>query len=589
MGLTAWWSGCARSPFADDRRADQSAERALRRLVVDAAARELAEADRHAAPVVTRRESQVDLLKISPDLLPELDSMAGPAAHDRGAMPLGEDLLGRPSRSVAINLQRAIHAAVENNIAVQFARLSPAIGEAQVAAAEAAFDWTLFSNLQATKTDSPRLQTGFGGIPSGPTSTVQDSITNTTGFRRTLVGGGRLTIQQELSYTNDASPGQTTRPDPAGQLQYAIQYDQPLLRGSGSEVTQAEIRLARNAERNSVQTFKRDLLRVASDTERAYWQLVAAQHDLLILQRLVERGEEVRRQLEARRAIDANQAQIADATARIARRRTDVTRAQTNLKTVSDRIKVLMNDPDLPVGSEVILLPLDRAVDEPIQFSLVDSIRASVLHRPEVQQAILAIDDASIRRVVADNAREPDLSLRLQARLSALEDSLGESYREVWDARFVDYIVGAVLEVPVGNRRAESDFRRRSLERMQTVIAYRNTVQQVTQEVKASIDRVVLNYKLIEQTRAGRIAAAESLRTLLVEKKTLQGITPERLDLELNRQEQLAQAEREEIQALTDYNGAIADLFTAMGTLLERNRIRLVVPTLDDQDWSRRD
>jgi len=153
----------------------------------------------------------------------------------------------------------------------------------------------------------------------------------------------------------------------------------------------------------------------------------------------------------------------------------------------------------------------------------------------------------------------------------------------VLDGSFVDYVAGLNFEVPIGNRRPEAEFRRRRLERMQSVLSYRNSVQQVVNEVKAALNRVVLNYSLIAQTRTGRYAATDALRVLQVEKEQGGGYTVERLDIELNRQEQLASAERDEIEALTDYSTAIADLFLAMGTTLERNNVEFVVPTTEDE------
>lgn len=580
--VLATLAGCASpSPLG------QQGERELRRAVTEAAAREVAQAQREGKPIVITREPGAERIGIRPQFMPELDAMAGPKAYDGAKLPLGEDLLGSASRTVVLNLERAVRTAVEHNIAVQFARVSPAISEAQVTSAQAAFDWTLFSTLTLNKNDSPRVASTQGGGSTNnlASTTTQSQAQSTLGVRRQLIGGGRFTVQQDFSFTDDKTRNQVTSPDPASQLSFTLQFDQPLLRGMGSEVSRAEVRVAQNAERNAVQSLKRDLMRTVADTEKTYWQLAQAHKELLIQQRLLERGEKVRDLMIARTLNDANSAQVADAQARVERRKADVLRAQTNLKNASDRLKALMNDPDLPVGSELIVLPADGPIDAPLRFSLLDSIRSAVQYRPEVQQAILGIDDASIRRLVADNQRLPDLQLRLQARTSSLEDSPGDAYGQVWDGRFIDYVAGLVFEVPIGNRRAESELRRRSLERMQTVIAYRNTVQQVTQEVKTSLDRIALNYRLITQTQAGRVAAANALRVLLIEQETTAGITPERLDLEFSRQEQLASAEREEVQALADYNVAITDLYLSMGTLLDRNQIRFIVPTAEDAPW----
>jgi outer membrane protein TolC len=82
----------------------------------------------------------------------------------------------------------------------------------------------------------------------------------------------------------------------------------------------------------------------------------------------------------------------------------------------------------------------------------------------------------------------------------------------------------------------------------------------------------------VGQTRVSRVTATDALRVQEVEKAQGLGFTVERLNLELNNQEQLAAAEQAEVDALIEYNIAIADLFAAMGTTLERNGIDFVAP-----------
>lgn len=559
-------------------------EEALRRSVIEAAQRELAEARKFPRPIVTEQLPSSDRLGIAPDIMPEVDRMAGPTANANTTLPAGSDLLGQPARVIALDLGTCVRAAAANNLAVQFARLGPAIAEAQVVAAEAAFDWTAFGNFQYNNTDSPRAASTFS-VPNANNADQSQRFAGTAGVRRTLMSGGRLTVQHEASWTDVYSPGIISTPNAAEQVSFTVQFDQPLLRGFGSEVSQAEIRIARNAERTSVQNLRRDLIRTLTDTERSYWQLLQAHRDVLILQRLLERGEKVRDQLRERAKIDANQAQIADAIARVERRRADVFRAQTQLRIASDRIKTLINDPELPVGSEIVVIPADFALESPVKFSVLESLSSAIRLRPEIQTSILSIDDASIRQVVADNAKLPDLNLRLQADWANLDNDIQYAYGSVFNQRFVDYLVAIAVEVPIGNRRAEADFSRRRMERLQSVLAYRNTLQQVVGEVKSALDRVSLNYRLISQTRDSRLAAAEVLRVLVIENEIRRGLTVESLDLQFNREESLASAEREEVAAVVDYNIALAELFSAMGTTLERNKVQFVVPSAGDVLW----
>lgn len=564
----------------------REAEQELRRAVVESSRRELREAERSPQRRTTLREDRTGELGIRPQFFPELEAMAGPSAHDVAAVPLGNNLLGEPVHTLRLDLERVIKTAASNNIAVQFARIAPAISQSQVVEAEAAFDWTLYGNLNQTFQDAPQVSTSFAGFSTSPSVNVQRSTTTQLGLRKNTGAGGRFTLQQDLNYAEVRTPGSSAFPNPSALLAYTFQVDQPLLRGFGSEYAKSEIRLARNAERSAIQSFRRDVMRQVTDAEKTYYQLGQVLQELAILRANLERGEKVRDQMRSREQLDAKPAAIAEAVSRVEQRRADVLRAQTAVRQLSDRLKQLMNDPEFPVGSEVLLIPSDKAVDQPIDFSLLDAVLTGIAHRPEVTQALLTIDDTSIRQILAQNARLPQLDLRLQARFSALENNTGNTFNEVFSGQFVDYLVGVVFEHPLGNRAAESLLRRRRLERMQAVLAYRNAVQQVSLEVKSALQRVELNYALIAQTRTARLAAAESLRAFMVEKVTIGGFDVLRLDSEFNKQDALAQAERQEVAALAEYNSAVADLYAAMGRTLERNNIRFVVPRAEEL-WNR--
>ena len=569
--LLAGLAGCS-SPLG------RQSELDLQRSVLESIRRELAPTEPYARTRVTERETIVPELGIRPEQMSELERMAGPQSYDPTVFPMNEDLTGQAHTRVYVNLERAVRSAATNNLQVQFQRLAPAINEAQVVAAQAAFDWTLFGNTTAQQLDEPRPVFASTAFPSNTRVDEREVYSVQTGLKRATTSGGQFSVQQDLEQSDVNTPGVRMDPNPADTVSITARYDQPLLRGFGSDVALAQVRLARNAERTEIARLKVQLLNTLTDTEVAYWQLVQAHRDLLILQRLLEEGVKTRDRVKLRSNLDAAPAQIANAESQVQTRAGNVLQAQNTLRQAGDRLKVLMNDPDLPVGSEVLLVPVDMPVDAPVQFNLLDSFNQSVHERPEVQQAILGIDDASIRQVVADNARLPQLDLRLQAKFLGLNDNFGEGYDDIVDRDFVDYLVGFVFERPIGNRQREAQYVVRRLEREQAVLAFRNTVQQVVQEVKRSLLDATVQYRLIERRRAARYAAAEDLRAFRIEMILLGGYTVINLDQELRRQEALAQAERDEIQALTDYMASLARHYAATGTSLERNGIIFNVP-----------
>lgn len=562
--------GCS-SPF----REPTSAE--MRASILTSVQRELAEAEASPGPVTLTRSASD--LEFTPERREELEGMAGPGSYAPAELPeLGPDLLGGATRAFSINLEQAVARAVEQNLTVQSARLTPSIAQSQVTAAEAAFDWVLFADLAWTSVDQPQAVPVIGGIPIGSGASQSQNVDYETGLRKDLTSGGRFTVSQGQGYRDNNSPGVSLFPDPAQSPFVNLQLDQPLLRGFGSDVALAEVRLARNLERDSIYQLKQTLLATTTEAERAYWNLALARHNLQIRQRLLERGLETRDILANRRVFDVRPAEYADAVATVEQRKANLIRAINTLRDASDQLKAIINDPELTVGGEALLVPADAPVDEPISFSLLDALTAAIDNRPEIQRALLSIQDASIRREVADSLRLPLLDLRAQARFQGLNEDLGEAYEDITEAQFVDLLAGVRFEQPIGNRAGEAGYRRRQLELMQASVDYRAAVQQIVLDVKRALRSVETNYKLIEQTRTARLAAAENLRTLQVLERTTQALSPDFLDLKFRRQESLAASELEEAAALINYQIALAELVAATGTALERNGIRFVVP-----------
>ncbi len=504
----------------------------------------------------------------------QLDSM-GPQISKAGAgLELGVDLYGKPYPEVMLSLQDAMRMAVKNNLGVQGSRLQQGVTQAELVAAQAAFDANFVAGTQGISQNQPTQN--FGGFLPSDFSNQFKQWSFSSGIQSATVTGGTFNVGMESTYSK-LYPENLYSNNPAWINSLQVGLSQPLLRGFGTDVNMAQIRLARNNDRRSLQQLRQSLLNLCRDVEINYWQLVQARQRVVSAQWLVRVGVEVRDVLAKRRAFDTTQAQYADAVAKVEDRKSQVIRAQRDVTAAVDRMKVLLNDPSLPVGDETMIVPTDFMVDQALVFSLRDAISTAVEQSPGITQALLGVDDASIRQVVADNGRLPNLNLNAQMQYNGLEQGYGDSWQELTEAGFVNYLVGLSFSQPIGNRAPEANYRRARLQRSQAVLAYRSAVQNSIFSVKDALRGVDAQYRLIEQTRAYRLAQAENLRALLVDEQTIATLTPEFLSLKFQRQQELASAQVQEIQSLVDYNGSIAQLWNAMGTGLQMNRVELQV------------
>lgn len=568
--------GCAKSPF-DERRAES-----LRSIAAAAESRErepLSAVD--SGPRRTTPRQTTDL-GFTGERLDELNRMAGPQSFASVTPDVGPDLLADTSASATITLEDAIRIAIENNLDLRRVAFTPAISEQALIAADAAFDWVFFTGVEWQKLDQPQLLRVINNTPIGSPASVNESVTWTTGVRKPLRTGGSFDASFNLTYLNDATPLSRLSPDPSKAATLDLGLNQPLLRGFGRDVAEAEIRLAENQTRRTAFQTRDQLLFLVREVQRQYHLLTLAHARLVIQQRLLDRGIETRDVLAGRLDFDVRPAEYSDARARVEARRAALIRAQRTLREQSDALKALLDSDLFPLASETLLTPSLDLTATPVEFSLLDAVTDALRHRPELQAALLNIDDAAIRQRFAENQTLPLLDLNLRAQLGGIDDDTDGAVREVVETDFVNYIAGVQFEQPIGNRGPRAVFLQRRLERMQSVLDYAAAVRTAVLEVKNALRNVVTNYALIEQTRVARLAAAENLRSLLVEEQTLRGLTPDFLNLKLNRQEALAQAELEEAAAIVEYKISLAELFDATGVSLDRLGLDVVIPTADE-------
>lgn len=576
--------GC-RSPLGPDRSGET-----LQHAVREAVARELAPAA-DGEQVTAGAEPHVPV--VSDDVLnklaarrDELESLGplphGEPAHQRA--DVGPDLTGAEDAPIRVTLQDAVEAAINRNLSAQASRLQPQITAEQLLSAEAVFDAVLFANMNLNWVDQPQRTPVIMGFPLGTPYSQSENFRFETGVRQRFTPGTEVFVSTDLTRLNNRSTGISFIPDPANTGAIRLGVTQPLLRGFGADATTANVQLARTGRQRSVHQYHADLQTLAAQTESAYWDLDAAWRRLAVAQWLLDEGIKVRDTMD-RREFDVRPAEYSDAVARVQQRQADVIRARRAVRVASDALKLLINDPQVPVSAEATLQPLDEPLDpsSPLAFNLREAILAAIQAnpdgngRPEIQQAALEIEDASIRQRYADNQRLPLLNLSAETAFYGLDDSPSGAYGETTDGDFIDYILGVAFEWPIGNRGPEADARAARLQRSAAAISFQRTVQNVVLEVKNALRDVMTNWELIRATRSFRVAQAENLRTLLVEEDLLRGLTPEFLNLKFTRQETLANARLQEVQALTDYNKSLAALNRAMGTGLKMRNITVTV------------
>ena len=493
---------------------------------------------------------------------------------------LGINLNGDPQGQRPIELQDCVRMALMNNLLLQNAQLQPAIQREQVIQAEAIFDIVLGAGYSFTRTRSPNQIIDVTGTASEfnvdpGTSNIRTNDAEVS-LSKQLTSGGSVELSTDLVRSNvRGSDDVIYAPNPYWQPSLTLDYSQPILRGFGEKVNLAQVYIARKLEQEAIESLRQSLIDTVADTEVAYWQLAYAWRALGIQLWLIEAAEELRDLIDLRRNYDASLADWAQAVSTVEQRIADVISFQQSVKEASANLKVLINDPGYPLAGESVLAPIDEMVHTPISLDLRSALLTAVSMRPDIRKSIYQIDITRIEEVVADNARLPELDLQAQVSTTGMANDVDTGYDRMLDGDFISYVLGLTFEYPLGNRAAEAAWRESRLERSSAMVDYRSAIQGAILDVKTTMREVIDNAQYINATRIARLATAEYLRALEVERETLASLTPTFLNLIFTAQASLATARSDEFEAVSAFNISVVNLHRAMGTILDMHRIGL--------------
>lgn len=510
--------------------------------------------------------------------------------QDRGAEGLG---LMRPSSPgipalavkrdaqdqavIDLSLEDAITRALANNSDIGVVSYNPAISRQQMIQAASEFDTTLEGSFAYDFTDSARNHR-LGNTAAFPQKSTDKQFS--LGVRKKTITGAEFSASTSFVRSwDDATTDEAAR---WYQQDLALSVTQPLLRGAWPEVNLASLRIARLEHSISLSEFRAQVEATLRTTINLYYQLIQARQEVVIAEGLLKVTEETFERVKGRGPIDATIVQIKQAEAAVQTRRATLVQARKNLADTQDALARQLNDSQINLLDNATLIPTTELADRPVEIDLADQLLTALRLNPSLEQARLAIQQAEINVKVAEWNRLPELNFTAGANFNgASRKNAGHAWNDVTSGRFMDYNIQLTFSYPLGNRQREAELAESRLTRMQAITGMQNTANQLAETIRERIRQVRSQYEQVIIQRQALAAAKAQLGGLNDLEQIRGQLTPEFLNLKLNAQASVAQAERAVIAALVQYNTAMVDLAQATGSVLELHKVKLALPVVE--------
>ncbi len=475
---------------------------------------------------------------------------------------------------LALPLSEVVSRAAMNNFDVTVAAYEPAIEATRDVEARARFDPTFQQRVEGRYAE--RQVAGQLIDLASIVSDLQRVYSSSTALTQNLPSGGQASLRYDITYLDSPTSFARglTQLEETFESALTLRVTQPLLRDFGRDVNRARITIAGNDRQISILEFRSRLEQVLVDVESTYWQLYAARQEVVIQRDLLQRTIDTAQRIAQRGVLDATEFQIAQANRDVAQRRANLIRAEAQAINLSDQLKFLMNDPDLPVAGPVVIAPATPPVEVPLTFDFEDAVQTALLLRPEIAQQLIRERSASTILRVSRNNLLPRLDAVVEAGFQGLDEDYIDAVENQFEFESITGAAGLQLEIPLGNRAARAIERRSRLQRLQAATQYAALQQQVTLEVKQTQQNVSAAYAALAQLRRAVDGAAEAVRVIDAQQGQVP-LSPQFSDLKLRTLDDLARARSAEERGLADYNSSIALYERAKGTLLRYNNIVL--------------
>ncbi|MCX7006485.1 MAG: efflux RND transporter permease subunit, partial [Kiritimatiellaeota bacterium] len=409
---------------------------------------------------------------------------------------------GAEEPGLDLSLNDAVMMALEKNPAVAVERQITPITRTFEQEQRATFDPILGYGAGRGKFDGTRMQS------------ISTNLFNTTGrsagvdlnLSTLLPLGTRLALDGSVSnqVVNSSDPFYTAR--------LGVSAVQPLLRGAGTAATLASLRQARLDVQMSEYEFRGFTEAFVAQVEKACWDLELARQRLEIGHASLKLAEDQFNETVERIRIGSLAAvERAAAEAEVALRRQAVINAESALNANRlTMLRLLQSGRRMAAWDRTVAIRLPEAPPEE-PGAVLAHVEQALHMRPEVNQALLALQRNELDVVKTKNGLLPRLDFFVSLGRSSYADSFGGSLHSE-SGNGYDFAVGFSGDWPVGRRQSAAQLERATLTREQLRLALDNLRLLVQSDVRNAHVEVLRCMALREATAATRRLQAEKLR-----------------------------------------------------------------------------
>jgi outer membrane protein TolC len=490
------------------------------------------------------------------------------------------------SNGLRLSLKMVVQKTIKNNVEISVQQYFSKINEQSITEAESVFD----PKLEGQVSTSDRADQVSSAFASPDITENEDQKWELSLTQKLKTGADySLNFTNQRNKTNSLFAGL----NPQYNSDLFLSLNQPLFKNFGQDINEKDIYIASNNKTISDFDFKTKVLDVLANVENTYWDLVFSIEDLKVKEKSLERAKDLERRVKAQVAVGSlAPLETLQAQAEVASREQLLLNSQNVIQDNQDKVKNSMTvNFNSPLGNADIV-PVDRPTfKSKIEMPLNEAINLALLNRPDYLAKKKDLENKNIQVKFDENQLYPSLDLFGTFGLNGLSGDArtisnfdgstsqsrfnggyGESLDNLADTDFFNWEVGLKLSYPLGNRSAKSKLNASRLKTHQAILDIKNLERSIIVEVREAVRQIETDIKRVKAAKIARKLGEEKLAA--EEKKFEVGLSTSFNVLEF--QEDLAENQSQEIQAIIDYKKSKIKLNRVIGKTLEEYGVKVL-------------
>ena len=461
-----------------------------------------------------------------------------------------------------LSLKEAVVRALSNNIEIAVENFTSKINNEKISENLSEFDVTLGIDLSLGR-KVQQLASAF----SSPNKMANENQSWDLSLSQKLKTGTdyKFNFTNNRNKTNSKTAG--LNPNYSSELELSL--TQPLLKNFGSDVNVRNIFIAKNNVKISDYEFNTKVINIISDVENIYWDFVYSLKDLEVKKKSLERAKDLESQIKSQVAVGTMaQIESLQAESDVASREESLLVAHDLIQDNEDKLKNILNFDFASNEGLNAIHPSDQPnfLIEKINFN--DAMKKALSTRPDYLAKKKELENKDILVKYQENQIYPSVDLVGSFGVNGLSgeaidvksgtfkgrSSYGGSYgtalTDSFSTNFYDWELGLKLSYPIGNRSANAQLTASRLNKAKQILSIKSLEKEIILEIRESIRQLKTDAKRIKASQIANKLAKEKLNA--EEKKFEVGLSTSFNVLEF--QDDLAQAESNQIKTIIDYN-----------------------------------